>query len=55
MIREQATRIEPDEPQQPATGAAEAVGCLGIAIVFLAMCAVICIWPFAIAWMAGAI
>lgn len=55
MTRDQATRIEPDEPQKPATGPAEAIGCLGLALIFLAMCAAICIWPFALARLGGVI
>lgn len=50
MSRQQATRIE---PQQPATGAAEKVGCLGMAMVFAAMLGAVYATPYAIAWAVG--
>lgn len=49
-MKPQATRIE---PQQPATDAAEKVGCLGVVILFAAMIGAVYAAPYAIAWAVG--
>lgn len=50
MNREQATRIE---PQQPATSASEKLGCLGVLALFFAMLGTVYATPYVIAWAVG--
>lgn len=52
MIRDQATRVE---PQQPADSASEKLGCLGILVLFAAMLGAVYATPYVIAWAVGAI
>lgn len=52
MNREQATRIE---PQQPARDIPEPIGCLGAVLLFAAMLGAVYATPYAIAWAVGVI
>jgi hypothetical protein len=50
MTRDQATRIE---PQQPADSRGERMGCLGVLFAFVGMLGAVYACPFVIAWAAG--